>query len=148
MTPFPTPEARAAEEWWIRTVGGILRARCWGQGIGRVEFLGSSVTGWQASVTLGSGKQVTVPMSLDLALGLQAPGADREDWADAAAEFIFERISQQLEPPPPEPSENDKVNAGFVGDDGLGQIQLHPDFAHKIGDIAHEVHQHITGRKL
>jgi len=146
--PVDTGEAHESEVFWINYIGQSLRSRLWGQGIKVVVFEGSSMTGWRAACQLDSGKVMEQQLSIDGALALDDHQGDREHWADLVIEFLFEQLMIQLEPTPPEPSENDMVNQGFVGDVGLGQVELHPDFAHNLGDLKHEIHQQITGRKL
>lgn len=148
LVPIDLGEAREAEQWWVERIGQGLRARLWGQGIQVVLFEGSSVNGWRAACQRDSGRVIDQRLSLDGALALDNHQGDREHWADLVIEFLFEQLMIQLAPPAPEPSENDMVSQGFIGDIGLGQVELHPDVANKLGDLKHEIHQQITGRKL
>jgi len=154
LSSAPTPtvpvdqgEARETERAFVDDTGKLLRSMLWGQGIHEVELVGSSFTGWVASARLGSGRVVTTPLGLDLVLHLFDQHDKREARIEAVADHCRDALLREINPPEVV-SENDMVSEGYLGDVGLGQVELHPDVAHKLGDLKHELHQIITGRKL
>ncbi len=160
VVPVSQVEADKFELQFRDHIGYGLQAR--GKGIGLREVrVGTGATpeqGWVVQGVKGSGEVATVHCDIDTVLALGAaqeghgwsPEREYEEWVDSVIEHVWTLLVVKLEPPKPEPTENDQVfKDGILGDknDMVG-VELHPDFAAKLGDMAGEIQQQITGRRL
>lgn len=159
ITPVDAGDAKLFEQRFRDALGMALRAKAMGVGLAEIRVgLGATPEqGWLLVAVKGDGSSVRAHMGIDtvLALGTAQEGQgwtkeeEHEAWVDACVEHAWTLLLDRLEPSP-EMSEHDQVfKHGVLGDPGdMASIELHPDFANKIGDLAGELQQQITGRRL